>query len=151
MKRAIFSLFLFFLLLSFSPLSASAAPNIDSCSIEKLSDGSYFETIITSDSSAPTEYSRSNSITKTKTTYYKSSDGTIKWTLSVKGTFSYNEKSSSCISCSHSTTHAKDWSIKSSSSKRNGNSATATATASNYSSSITRSVTLTCSANGKEY
>ena len=64
MKRAIFSLF--FLLLSFSPLSASAAPNIDSCSIEKLSDGSYFETIITSDSSAPTEYSRSNGPDRTE-------------------------------------------------------------------------------------
>ena len=64
MKRAIFSLFLFFLLLSFSPLSASAAPNIDSCSIEKLSDGSYFETIITSDLNITVRQSRQSGVAR---------------------------------------------------------------------------------------
>lgn len=151
MKKKLFSTFFAILLLTFFPLPVIASPTEEAPIIETLADGSYFETIIVSEQSPFMMYQANKSVTKTKTTYYKDSKGTVKWSVSIKATFTYNGKSATCISCSHSTTHAKDWTIKSSSSKKSGNSATATAVACYSSYSISRSVTLTCSANGKVY
>ncbi len=126
--------------------------------IEVLENGYFLETTIINNSStmplstvarATTKY-----ITKTKTTSLKNSSGKVLWSVSIKATFSYNGKTSSCTSYSHSTTcPAKTWQIKSCSSKKSGNSATATAIAVHsdgiQSQSITKSVTITCDSTGK--
>ena len=120
--------------------------------IEKLDNGDYYETVIETDCNAIT-FAATNSITKTKTTYYKNSAGVVQWSVSIKATFSYNGSTATCTSCSHSTTSpGTNWSISSASSKRSGNSATATATAvekaNGISNSVTRFVTIKCSPTG---
>ena len=92
-------------------------------------------------------------ITKTKTTQVKAKDGTVLWSVSITATFTYNGKSSNCISCSHNAaSYAKTWSIKSVSSEKNGNTATATASVTHSNGSISQdfsqSVTIECSKNG---
>lgn len=116
--------------------------------------GDYIETII-SDDETDSEISlfSTKSITKTKTSYYKNSSGTVLWSLAIKATFSYNGKSATCTSCSHITTApANNWSIKSASHSKSGNTATAKATAtykkSSGSSDYFRSVTIKCSPTG---
>lgn len=122
--------------------------------IEYLENGDYIETIIT-DFSTENSVSTFATNTKTgsKTKSYKNSLGTILWSVTVKGTFSYNGSTSVCTSCSHSTTSpASSWTIKSSSHSKSGNTATAKATATHTTDAgttdLTRSVTLQCSAYG---
>lgn len=125
--------------------------------IEEAENGNYYETIIETLDQEQPPYSvlaTTQYITKTKTTYYKNSSGTVLWSVSITATFSYDGSTSKCTSCSHSTTApSPNWSISSSSSSRSGNSATATATAvyklnSTTSSSHTKSVTIQCSPTG---
>lgn len=134
--------------------------NIDSISTEKLNNGDYVITVISSDLFSDTisnisTISASKTITKTKTTYYKSSAGSVLWSVSIKATFSYNGSTSKCTNCSHSTTSpGKSWSIKSCTSSKSGNSATAKAVATHTDGdgskyNINRSVTISCNANGK--
>lgn len=133
---------------------------IEQISVEELDNGDYIETIITSDSfdiplsSVLSTMSSSKTITKTKTATYKNSAGTVLWSVSIKATFTYNGNTSKCTSCSHSTTApSKDWSIKSCTSSKSGNKATAKAVAihtiATGSSTITKSVTISCSPSGK--
>ena len=133
------------------PANALEVPRVE---IEYLENGDYIETIITD---FTTENSVSTFATNTKTgaktKNYKNSAGTILWSVTVKGTFSYNGSTAVCTSCSHSTTSpASAWTIKNSSHSKSGNTATAkaTATCSTSSGSIdyTRSVSLQCSAYG---
>lgn len=128
--------------------------------IEQLDNGDYIETVISSTpssnnfSSFVSIFSTSNTITKTKTTYYKNSSGSIMWSVSIKATFTYNGSSSNCVSCSHSTTSpGKTWSIKSCTSYKSKNTATAKAIATHTDSDgskydISRIVTISCNANG---
>lgn len=130
------------------PATALEVPRVE---IEYLENGDYIETIITTDNSVSTF--ATNTKTGTKTKNYKNSAGTVLWSVSVKGTFSYNGSTSVCTSCSHSTTSpGVYWSIKSSSHSKSGNTATAKATAthttSTSSTDYTRSVSLQCSADG---
>ena len=119
--------------------------------IEYLDDGTYYETIL--EESVLLERSSSKSGKKTIT--YKSSDGTILWSVTVHGTFTYNGKSATCTKSEVSTTcPASSWRITSSSSNRNGADAMATATAKKYvagkvSQTKTKIVTLHCNASGK--
>ena len=53
------------------------AEQIESSEIEYLDDGSYFETVITTESNSGMTTLSSKSVTKTKTSYYKNSNGTI--------------------------------------------------------------------------
>ena len=130
----------------------------------------YIETIITSDTpvneigilcfpnkSYPSKHiminNVANSITKTKTSYFRSKDGTLLWSVSIKATFTYNGKTSKCTSCSHSANApAKSWKIKSTSSTKKGNTASATAVATHTSIAgsrdYTRSITIKCSKKG---
>jgi hypothetical protein len=135
------------------PVSASTINNTESF-IEYLDNGDYIETIITDDTadSGISVYS-TNTITKTKTSYYKNSSGTVLWSVAIKATFSYNGSTSTCTSCSHSTTSpGASWSIKSASHSKSGNTATAKATATHTTATdtleYTRSVTIKCSATG---
>lgn len=63
------------------------AEQIESSEIEYLDDGSYFETVITTESNSGMTTLSSKSVTKTKTSYYKNSNGTILWYVKITGTF----------------------------------------------------------------
>ena len=113
----------------------------------------YLETVITDANPAfsfSTLQSNSHTITKTKTTNIKNTNGAILWSVSITATFTYDGSTSRCISCSPSAeTYSSSWTIQSTSSSKSGNSATAIATA-NYASlkNYTQSVTISCSKNG---
>jgi hypothetical protein len=94
------------------------------------------------------------SLTKTKTSYYKNSNGTILWYVKVTGTFTYGNGSSKCTSSSV-TAESKSgaWKITSKSASKSGNKATAKATAKRYyggsvAETKNKTVTLTCSPSG---
>lgn len=144
----------------FSPVSTASVQAAcvvpSSKEIVMLANGDYLETVITDVptlSSGISSFSTTRSVTKTKTTYYKNTNGVTLWSLSIRASFTYNGRTSRCTSCSHSTTcPASAWRIKSVSSSRSGNSATAVATATHFlgttARDFTRSVTIYCSSNG---
>ena len=130
------------------------AEQIESSEIEYLDDGSYFETVITTESNSGMTTLSSKSVTKTKTSYYKNSNGTIVWYVKVTGTFTYGNGSSKCTSSSV-TAESKSgaWKITSKSASKSGNKATAKATAKRYyggsvAETKNKTVTLTCSPSG---
>lgn len=130
------------------------AEQIESSEIEYLDDGSYFETVITTESNSGMTTLSSKSVTKTKTSYYKNSNGTILWYVKVTGTFTYGNGSSKCTSSSV-TADSKSgaWKITSRSASKSGNKATAKATAKRYyggsvAETKNKTVTLTCSPSG---
>lgn len=130
------------------------AEQIESSEIEYLDDGSYFETVITTESNSGMTTLSNKSVTKTKTSYYKNSNGTILWYVKVTGTFTYGNGSSKCTSSSV-TAESKSgaWKITSKSASKSGNKATAKATAKRYyggsvAETKNKTVTLTCSPSG---
>ena len=130
------------------------AEQIESSEIEYLDDGSYFETVITTESNSGMTTLSSKSVTKTKTSYYKNSNGTILWYVKVTGTFTYGNGSSKCTSSSV-TAESKSgaWKITSKSASKSGNKATAKATAKRYyggsvAETKNKTVTLTSSPSG---
>ncbi|MDO4487427.1 MAG: hypothetical protein Q4C46_12715 [Bacillota bacterium] len=131
------------------------AKRVESSEIEYCNDGSYFETVITTESnSGMTILSSKNTVTKTKTSYYKNSSGTTLWYVKVTGTFTYGNESAKCTSSSV-TAESKSgaWKITSKSASKSGNKATAKATAKRYyDGSVVetkyKTVTLTCSPSG---
>ena len=120
--------------------------------IEYLSDGSYIVTEIVSE---PSDYSLfSTTQTKSKTsTYYNAANEKI-WAVTVTGTFSYGNGTSTCLSASCTTSlYSNSWSVGNKKASKSGNTAKASATGVRYTNghavqSITRTVTLTCSATG---
>ena len=125
--------------------------DVPDITVEELENGYYIETVITGESVDPDSSAQSSStITKTKTNYYKNSSGDVMWSVSIKATFTYDGSTSKCKSCSHSTTSpGTNWSIKSSSSSKSGNSATAKAVATyKNTTDYSMSVTIKCSADG---
>ena len=130
------------------------AEQIESSEIEYLDDGSYFETVITTESNSGMTTLSNKSVTKTKTSYYKNSNGTILWYVKVTGTFTYGNGSSKCTSSSV-TAESKSgaWKITSKSASKSGNKTTAKATAKRYyggsvAETKNKTVTLTCSPSG---
>ncbi|MGN0413957.1 MAG: hypothetical protein ACI4FX_00525 [Agathobacter sp.] len=100
--------------------------------------------------------STSHTITKTKTTNMKDVNGSIVWSVSVTGTFTYNGDTSTCIKSSHKAfSYASSWKIKTVSSSQRKNSATAVAIATHSSGQLSRdftqSVTISCSKDGTVY
>lgn len=145
------------LLILFSlPVKASDNSTVTTTQIESLPNGDIIETIIELDT--PSEisiFSTSKTTSGSKTTRYKSSSGTVLWSVKVYGTFTFNGSSAKCTSSKvTATAPAKSWYISSSSAAKSKNSATAKATAKKKigtatTETITRSVTLTCSKSGK--
>ena len=141
-----------------STLTAISSTSDIQSEIEMLEDGYYLETVIEDEPNLNTGYSTYSTtkyITKTKTTYYKNSSGSVLWSVGVKATFSYNGSTAKCTSCSCITTcPASTWSIKSSSSSKYGSAAAATATAvhinkaTGKTESFTKTVTIKCSPTG---
>lgn len=143
-----------------SPASTAAAQAAcivpSSKEIVFLENGDYLETVIAdvpTISSGISTFSTTKTVTKTKTTYYKNSNGVTLWSVSIRASFTYDGSTSRCTSYSHSTTcPAQSWRIKSVSSSKCGNSATAVATATHFigntSNDYKRSITIYCSNNG---
>lgn len=152
MKKALIILLTLLSILSYSPaVFAASLPSQNTTFV--LEDGSYFITTLVS----PNSLSVSTSSTRTgkKTSTYYSSSNTKLWSVTVTGTFSYNGSTSVCTKSSVSTTiYAPTWKVKQSSSSKKGYTASASATVSQYlnstaTSTITRSVSLSCDKNGK--
>ncbi len=131
----------------------AASENYSVVDIECLNNGDYIETVISDidEQVVPSVGRASKSITKTR--YYKNSEGTVLWSVSITGTFTYNGTTSTCTSCSHKTTSpASAWSITSSSHSKSGNTATARATATYETATTSKdyqmSISIKCSASG---
>ncbi len=150
MKRFFISILTLVMLCSVilcTPVSATSVTESKTV-VEYLENGDYIKTTI-----SWVENSTRSTKTAEKTKEHVSANGNVFWTVTVRGTFTYNGSTSSCTAVSHSTTAPSSyWTIKSSSSSKSGNKATAKATATlrvgSTSSDETMSVTLTCSANG---
>ena len=146
MKRIIITLIALSLIV-FCPVTTSNAAVIRQHSIEYLTDGSYYETTITTNDFHSYSLIRTASLTRSanKTTTYTSSSGAKLWSVTVTGNFSYIKgKSSKCTSSSVSATAY---------SSKSGNTAIATATGTEYLQgkpiiSRTKKVSLTCDVNG---
>lgn len=145
-------------IISLSPATAHAAGAPAPVSSAEYEHVCYIETVITDtipDSNTVNALSRSQTITKTKTNYYKNASGETMWYVAVTATFTYDGNTATCTSCSHQAeSYASTWSIKSCTSSRSGNSATATAVAtqtgiSGISHDYTQSVTIQCSPTGE--
>ncbi len=155
MKNFLFSILAIFVV----ALSISVTAHAENTQIVTNStcNGAYYtETIITD---APCNSSISllgsvQSISKTKTTYIKDSNGNTVWYVSLTATFLYDGNMAQCISCSSDAgVYHSSWSIKNCSSTKGGNSATAYATAtythpSGHSQDYSQAVTLQCSPSG---
>lgn len=149
MKKYLIFFLTIILLTNCSFIIASANENAAYSNIIKLNDGSYYITVI-----EETNNTRASTKTGSKTTRYYNSDDELLWSVTVKGTFSYTGSSAVCTASNVSTTcPASNWKISSKSSSKSGATATATATAKRYTigvvtQTVTKKVTLTCSASG---
>lgn len=138
--------------------------------IKTLEDGSYYETVITSERvpSAMTTLSRAAKTKKTafsktktkitarsKTTYHRTKNGKVLWYVKVTGTFTYGNGHSKCIRSSvKAVSKSKNWKIIRKSADKYDNKAVAEATA----KKITRKsqvnsmhVSLSCTSSGNFY
>lgn len=136
---------------SFTIVNATENPQSSLMTITYLDDGSYYVTTITEEKSLTRA---SSTKTGTKTTKYVNSSGEVKWQVSVTGTFSYNNSTSSCTKAiANATSYSSAWSISNKYANKSSNKATATATAKHiYNTTVlettTKSVTLSCSPKG---
>lgn len=96
---------------------------------------------------APTR--TSGTISGTKNYDYKDISGSVAWTLTVYGSYSYNGVSATCtsVSCGYSIADSS-WSRVSTSKSRSGNTATAYGTFAKGGQNQSASVSLSCDANG---
>lgn len=132
------------------PASAVNEEKIISTSIEYFDDGSYLVTTIAEE----TTNSRAATKTGSKTTTYSGADGATEWTYKITGTFSYTGSSSTCTAVSDSYTISDDnWHMSSHSCSKSGNTANGTVTMKRKflgvtTNTITRDLSLSCSASG---
>ncbi len=116
---------------------------------EYLDDGSYFETVITSNSNA-----RSTIKNASKTSTYKNASGQTLWYAKVTANFYFDGSTSSCTSSSASAeSYVNVWKILSKSASRTGNVGSATVVAGAYVGGVfvdsyTKVITLACDKNG---
>ncbi|MFQ9514450.1 MAG: hypothetical protein ACLRZ9_01345 [Eubacterium sp.] len=157
MKGFISTLFIATFMLGCINTNASAIILNVQSHIEKPDNEYYLKQVITDypyNHPLISTFPTNKTITKTKTTYYKNSNGTVLWSVSIKATFTYNGSTSKCTSYSHSTiAPAKTWSIKNCLSQKSGNSATAKVTVvhtgtNGSTDTVTKWVTIKCSPDG---
>lgn len=150
----IISSFLFAFTLIFSSVSVEATDSVLSAYTEYFENGDSFEVTVIQHND---EYLlRANSKTKSasKVGKYRDSNGTVLWSVTVTGTFTYNGSTSKCTASKVSaSSNNSNWRIASKNSSRSGNTASATATAKRYNGSnvvqtATKTVKLSCSKNG---
>lgn len=153
------------------PVQAYAGSSTSRSSIKKLSDGTYYETVVTgtrkvtSARKAPKQINRkknNGTVTGTKSVYHKSKQGRVLWYVKVTGTFSYGSGTSKCMKASaKAVSKTKKWKILSKSSEKHDNKAIARASAKYIRGNAPRSkaksdvktmvVTLSCSPSGNCY
>lgn len=132
------------------PAGAVNEEKIICTSIEYFDDGSYLVTTLTEE----TANSRANTITGNKTYTYSGANGVTEWTYKITGTFSYTGSSSTCTAVSDSYTISNDkWHMSSHSCSKSGNTAYGTVTMKYKvlgitANTITRNISLSCSASG---
>lgn len=123
--------------------------------ITYLEDGSYYTTTIETVTVPSILLTSTSSVTETKAITYSSSTNEKLWTVTVKGTFTYDGTSSKCTKASHTIDiYNNSWYIYSQNSYASENKAIADVTMKKKTLGIvtsTRSVnlTLTCDKNGK--
>lgn len=139
------------------PMTVFAQTDNTQSTIEYLEDGSYFETVIEDEATIDNQIfalSASTTKTKSKTVYYKNSDGDTMWYVKVTGTFKYDGDTAKCTSASvTAASKNSNWKVSNKSSSATGNKAKASATGKKYYSgnvikTINKTVTLTCSPTG---
>lgn len=156
MKKIFKSLCTFALLftLLFSSTSVQAADSVISTHTEYLENGDELEITIIEHERNVSPKSTSKTKSASKVAKYRDNKGTVCWSVTVTGTFTYNGSTSKCTASKVSaSSNNSNWRIASKSSSRSGNTASATATAKRYNGStvvqtITRTVKLSCSKNG---
>lgn len=133
------------------PVEAKEADSaVTTTEVELLPNGDRIETTLTIDAQ-PNGAKATKSGYKTKS--YKNSSGTVMWSVTVYGAFTYDGSSATCTAATHSTAcPGSGWSIVSSSSAKSGNTATATAKGKKNDYGVisyhTLTVALKCNANG---
>ena len=149
MKKILLS-FLILSTLCFTSIQSSNALTNQTIITQVFEDGSYIEETI-EESSVMTR----STITKTKTSTYRGADGTALWSVSVKGTFSYNGSTVTCTKSEVITNnYSSTWKLSNVRASKTGIKASASVTAKQYTSdgalsrTINKTVTLTCSPKG---
>lgn len=120
---------------------------------EKYEDGSYIESVL-----IPNDYnvlSKTSTVAGNKKYSYKSSSGKLIWTATLSGSFTYNGSTAKCKTSSVKINIVNNnWKIKEKNSKASGASAVGTVTTGRYIDGVSvqtikRTLTLTCTENGK--
>ena len=149
MKKLLLSLFLLSTL-CFINIQPSKALTNQTVITQIFEDGSYIEETIEESS-----FITRSTITKTKTSTYKGASGTVRWSVSVKGTFNYNGSTATCTRSEVSTKiYDSRWKLSDAKASKSGNKAIASVKATEYTSdgamsrTINKTVTLTCSPKG---
>ncbi len=150
MKRIIFVILCIILTIAY-PIGSLAIENVMNEEIftEYLEDGSYIVTEITI-----YQTKASGTINANKKINYYNGDDELQWVYKLNGTFTYTGSSSTCTYANNSVTiYNSAWKTYSASATRSGNSAYGNVTMKYYHlgavlSTVQRSVTLTCDANG---
>lgn len=141
----------FMLLIGCFSISVSAADNTTvNTTIEYFDDGSYAVITVSEESIN----ARATTKTGSKVYTYKNSDGETQWTYKVTGTFSYTGSSATCTAVSDSYTISNDnWHMSSHSCSKSSNTANGSVTMKYKflgitTNTVSRNITLTCSATG---
>ncbi len=149
--RVISILLSFMLLIGCFSISVSAADNTTvNTIIEYFDDGSYAVITVSEESIN----ARATTKTGSKIYTYKNSDGETQWTYKVTGTFSYTGSSATCTAVSDSYTISNDnWHMSSHSCSKSSNTANGSVTMKYKflgitTNTVSRNITLTCSATG---
>ena len=149
MKKILLS-FLILSTLCFTSIQSSNALTNQAIITQVFEDGSYIEEAIEESSSITR-----STITKTKTSTYRGADGSALWSVSVKGTFSYNGSTATCTKSEVSKkNYSLTWKLSNAKASKSGNKAIASVKATEYTSNgaisrtINKTVTLTCSPKG---
>lgn len=142
------------LLLNFClPVMANSTSEIEV--VEVFDDGSYIESSITDENTLIELFSSNRTKSGDKTYTYKSKSGKVSWSITVRGTFTYNGISAKCTASSVSTTcPSSNWKMSDKDASKSGATAKATAsfkyyTDDKYVKTVNKIVKLTCSKSGK--
>lgn len=123
MRRNILLIIASLLILILTPYTIAKANGVESEVVEYFADGSYCVTTVSYQST------RASTISGSKISTYHYHDGTKAFSLTVHGTFSYDGNQAVCTSSSYShVIYENDWSLKSATATKSGNTASATGT-----------------------
>lgn len=153
MKKIRMFLFSMIFILS-SGISVPANVTPGTIIIKTFKDGSYIESTTLENTGASLR-STAHKKTGHKTNTYRNRSGRIIWSVTVRGSYTFNGKKFVCTNASVSVSCRRNgWKIANSSSKKAGATASAFASVKKYMGgkcikTISRTVKLTCSKNGK--